>query len=200
MTKVDAKMVSKLRKESGAPMMDCKRALEEAQGDWDKAHDILRKKGLKTADSKADREATEGRVFSYVHSDLKTGVLLEIDCETDFVARNEDFGALGHDLCLHLAFAKPPYLAREDVPANLIEKERDLQLEKVQEQMGDRPQEIQEKAVEGRMNKFFEDLCFLEQKFIKEDSLSIQQYLKERIGKIGENLVIKRFQVFVVGV
>ncbi len=199
MTKVDAKMVGKLRRESGAPMMDCKRALDESGGDWDKAHDILRMKGLKSADSKAGREATEGRVFSYIHSDMKTGVLLEIDCETDFVARNEDFVEFGHDLCLHLAFAKPPYLTREDVPADEVEKERSHQLEKVREQMGDRPQEIQEKAVEGRMNKFFEDRCFLEQKFVKDDKASIEQMVKAQIGKIGENLIVKRFQVFVVG-
>ena len=199
MTKVDAKMVSKLRKESGAPMMDCKRALEEAQCDWDKANDILRKKGLKSAESKAGREAAEGRVFSYIHSDNKTGVLLEVYCETDFVARNDDFVAFGHDLCMHLAFSKPPYLVREDVPAADVEKERTYQLEKVREEMGDRPEEIQEKAVEGRMNKFFEDRCFLEQKFIKDDSMSIDKYLKTMIGKIGENLIVKRFQVFVIG-
>jgi elongation factor Ts len=200
MTKVDAQMVSKLRKESGAPMMDCKRALQEAQCDWEKANDILRKKGLKSADSKVGREASEGRVFSYIHSDNKTGVLLEIDCETDFVARNEDFVAFGHDLCLHLAFTKPPYLVREDVPAAAVEKERNYQMEKVAEQMGDKPAEIQEKALEGRMDKFFEDQCFLEQGFIKEDKLTIEECLKQQIGKIGENLIIKRFQIFVVGV
>lgn len=199
MSKVDASMVSKLRKESGAPMMDCKRALEEAAGNWDKAHEILRIKGLKSADKKASRDATEGRVFSYIHQDHKTGVLLEIDCETDFVARNDEFQAFGKDLCLHLAFAKPPYLDREDVPAEEIEKERSILLEQVRQKEGNKPEAVQEKIVEGRLGQFFEDRCFLEQKFVKDTNVSIRDLLKQKIAKIGENLIIKRFQVFVVG-
>ena len=196
---VDAKDVAKLRKETGAPMMDCKKALQEANGAWDQAKDILRKKGLQAAEKRAGRDAAEGRVFSYIHAGAKIGVLVEVDCETDFVAKNEDFATFGHDLCLHVAANLPSYLDRESVPADAIEKERSFLLEQVQEQMGDRPPEIQEKTVEGRMSKFFKQHCLLEQDFVKENSKSVEEVRKEMVAKIGENLVIKRFAAFVVG-
>ncbi len=199
MTNIDAKMVKKMRVETGAPMMDCKRALEEADGDWDKATDILRKKGMQSAEKRSSRETAEGRVFSYIHAGDKIGVLVEIDCETDFVARNDAFLQFGHDLCLHIAFTRPAHLSREEVPATEVEKERSFLLEQVREQMAGKPDEIQEKAVDGRMSQFFEARCLLEQKFVKENSKSIEDYRKQMVAKIGENLVIARFAVFAVG-
>lgn len=199
MSKVDAKSVGKLRKETGAPMMECKRALEDAGGDWDKAKDILRLKGVKAAGSKASRTASEGKVFSYVHTGDKIGVLLEIDCETDFVARNEQFNEFGQNLCLHLAFRKPPFLRREEVSPEAVEKERGFLLEQVKEQMAGKPAEIQEKAIDGRMEQFFEDCCLLEQRYIKDDSLSIEDLRKQLVATVGENVVIGRFAVFSVG-
>ena len=196
---VDAKDVGKLRKETGAPMMDCKKALEEAGGNWEQAKDILRKKGLQAAEKRSGREAAEGRVFSYIHAGDKIGVMVEIDCETDFVAKNDDFARFGHELCLHVAFNRPAYLSREEVPAEAVEKERSFLLEQVKEQMAGRPEEIQEKAVEGRMGKFFEQQCLLEQKFVKDDSKTVEEMRKEMVALIGENLVIKRFAAFVVG-
>lgn len=198
MVNVDAKMVAQLRKETGAPMMDCKKALIEVDGDWEKAKDALRLAGLKTADKKAGRETSEGRVFSYIHAGEKIGVLLELLCETDFVAKNEDFNEFGHDLCLHLAFAKPEFLRPEDVPAEAVEKERDFLRVQVKEQMAGKPEEIQEKALDGRMLKFFEERCFLNQKFIKDDKLTIEAYRKQVVSKIGENIQVSRFSVFAI--
>lgn len=199
MADIDAKMVAKLRKETGAPMMDCKRALTEAGGDWDKAKEALRLAGLQAADKRAGRDTTEGRVFSYVHAGDKIGVLLEVVCETDFVARNEMMSEFGHDLCLHLAFAQPQYLRAEEIPPQELEEQRAFLLRQVQEQMAGKPAEILEKAVDGRMSKFFEESCFLSQRFVKDDSKTIDDYRKEIVGKIGENIQISRFQVFVLG-
>jgi len=199
MATVDAKMVAKLRKETGAPMMDCKRALEATDGNWDQAIETLRKQGVKDAAGKASRDAAEGKIFSYIHTGDTIGVLLEIDCETDFVARNEQFNEFGHELCLHLAFTRPRYLTREEVPNDQVEKERAFLLEQVKEQMANKPQEIQEKAVEGRMQQFFQDRCLMEQKYIKDDKITIEDWRKQMIATIGENLVIKRFAVFAIG-
>jgi elongation factor Ts len=199
MAEVDAKMVAKLRKETGAPMMDCKRALIDAGGDWEKAKEALRLAGLQAADQRSGRATAEGRVFSYIHNGDKIGVMVEVLCETDFVAKNEMMSEFGHDLCLHLAFAKPDYLKPEDVPAEDIEKERSFLLKQVQEQMEGKPAEIQEKAVDGRMEKFFKERCFLNQEFVKDENKTIDDYRKEVVGKIGENIQITRFVVFVLG-
>lgn len=199
MSDIDAKRVMQLRKETGAPMMDCKKALLEAKGQWEEAKQILRKKGVQAADQRAGRETAEGRVFSYVHAGDRIGVLLEIACETDFVARNDEFGDFGHQLCLHIAFTRPRYLRREDVPAADIERERSFLLEQVREQMPGKPEAIQEKAVEGRLSKFFEERCLLEQKFVKDDKKGIEDLLKETVAKLGENLAIRRFAVFAIG-
>lgn len=193
MAEIDAKTVMALRKRSGAPMMDCKKALQEASGDVESAVDILRKKGLQSADKKADREANEGLVFNYNHHDGKLGVLAEVACETDFVARNEDFQAFGRDLCLHIAAMSPRYLDREEVSAEDIEKERNFQLEKAAEQMAGKPAEVIEKAVEGRMKKFFAEACLMDQPWVKEDGKSVEEVRKELIGTIGENIQIRRF-------
>ncbi len=193
MADIDPKTVMALRKKTGAPMMDCKAALIEANADMEAAVDVLRKKGLKTADDKASRDAAEGLVFSYVHHNGRLGVLAEIACETDFVARNEEFVQFGNDLCLHIAAMSPKYLDSTEVDAAAIEKEKALLVEQAQEQMAGKPDEVIEKAVEGRMKKFFSEFCLLEQPWVKDDKMSVEQMRKDLIGKIGENIQIRRF-------
>ena len=193
MADVDAKTVMTLRKRTGAPMMDCKKALIEAESDMEKAVDILRKKGLQQADNKADRDVKEGTIFSYIHHDGKLGVLAEVACETDFVARNEQFQQFGKDLCLHIAAMRPRYLNREEVMPADIEKERNFQLERTREQMAGKPEEVIEKAVEGRMNKFFEEHCLVDQRWVKDDNKTVEGARKEIVGSIGENIQVRRF-------
>ncbi|MBI5849813.1 MAG: translation elongation factor Ts [Planctomycetes bacterium] len=193
MGEIDAKMVAALRKRTGAPMMNCKEALVEADADMEKAVDILRKKGLKAADARGDRVSTEGQVFCYVHHTNKLGVLVELGCETDFVARNEEFVGFGKDVCLHVAAFRPRYLAPEDVPANEIERERAIVLEQTATQMAGRPKEVIEKAVDGRMNKFFAEICLLEQPWLRDDKKTTGLVCKELAAKIGENIKLRRF-------
>ena len=193
MAEIDAKTVMALRKRSGAPMMDCKKALMEAEGSEEKAIEILRKKGLQSADRKAGRDVNEGVIFSYMHHDSKLGVLAEVACETDFVARNEDFQAFGRDLCLHIAAMAPKFLDRESVDAESIEKERSFQIEKATEQMVGKPEEVIEKAVDGRMNKFFAETCLMDQPWVKDDSMNVETVRKNLVGKIGENIQVRRF-------
>jgi elongation factor Ts len=199
MADIDAKTVMALRKQTGAPMMDCKAALAEVGGDIEKAVDVLRKKGLKSADKKAGREAAEGLVFTYVHPPGKIGVMVEIACETDFVARNEEFLQFGKDLCLHIAFADPLGMTREDVPPAAVEKEHNLLLEQAREQMQGKPADVIEKAVEGRMAKFFAERCLLDQGWVKDDKQTVEQVRKQLVGKIGENIQIRRFVRFELG-
>ena len=199
MADVDAKTVMALRKRTGAPMMDCKKALIEAEGSTDKAVDILRKKGLQQADHKAGREAKEGMIFSYVHHDAKLGVLAEIACETDFVARNEQFQQFGKDLCLHIAALNPYHLSRQEVTSEDIEKERTFQLERTREQMAGKPEQVIEKAVDGRMNKFFEERCLVDQPWVKDDTKNVEGARKELVGSLGENIQIRRFQRMELG-
>ncbi len=193
MGEIDAKMVSALRKRTGAPMMDCKEALVEAGGDMEKAVDVLRKKGLKAVDARGAREATEGMVFSYIHHNGKLGVLVELGCETDFVARNEEFRAFGRDVCLHVAAFRPRFLAPEDVPPAEIEREKEVVLEQTRQQMAGRPAEVIEKAVEGRMSKFFSEQCLLEQPWIHDEKKATGLVCKELAAKIGENIKLRRF-------
>ena len=199
MADVDAKTVMALRKRTGAPMMDCKKALIEATGDMEKAVDILRKKGLQQADRKADREANEGMIFSYIHHDAKLGVLAEVACETDFVARNEQFQQFGKDLCLHIAAMRPRHLSREDVTPQDIEKESNFQLERTREQMAGKPEQVIEMAVDGRMNKFFGEHCLLDQPWVKDDSKTVEGARKELVGSLGENIQIRRFNRMELG-
>jgi elongation factor Ts len=189
---IDAKMVKDLREKTGAPMMDCKEALTESNGDLEKAAEYLRKKGLKTADKKASRETSEGLVGSYIHHNGLVGVLVEVNCETDFVARNEEFQALVHDLGQHIAAAKPLYLDREEVPADVLAKEREI----IAAQIKGKPDNIVEKIVDGKINKYFQENCLLEQPFVKDDSKTILDLVKELIGKLGENMKIRRFARF----
>ena len=199
MADIDAKTVMALRKRTGAPMMDCKAALKEVGGDMDKAVDVLRKKGLQSADAKAGREAAEGRVFSYIHANGRIGVLVEVGCETDFVARNEEFEEFGKELCMHIAFADPIGLTREDVPAEVVEKERTILIEQAREQMAGRPDDVIEKAIEGRLEKFFAARCLLDQPWVKEEKKTVEQVRKEKVARIGENIQIRRFARFELG-
>ncbi len=199
MVEIDAKTVMALRKQTGAPMMDCKAALKEAEGDMDRAAEILRKKGLQTAAKKAGREAAEGLVFTYVHPPGRLGVMAAVSCETDFVARNEDFQQFGKDLCLHIAFANPLGLRRDDIPDAAVEDERRILVEQAQENMQGKPQEVIDKAVAGRMEKFFAERCLMDQPWVKDDKITVDQMRQQLVAKIGENIQISRFARFELG-
>jgi elongation factor Ts len=174
-------------------MMDCKKALIEAGGDMEKAMEILRKKGLQSADGKADRAVKEGTIFHYIHHDAKLGVLAEVACETDFVARNEEFQAFGRDLCLHIAAMKPRFLDRDQVHEDDITREREFLIQQAEEQMAGRPTEVVEKAVDGRMKKFFSEHCLMDQPWVKEEKKTVEEVRKELVGHIGENIQVRRF-------
>lgn len=196
MTTISADRVKELREKTGAGMMECKKALTESKGDFEKAIDCLRQKGLATAAKKASRSASEGLVSSYIHMD-KIGVLLEVNCETDFVAKTDDFKGLVKDVALHIAAANPSYLSHEDVPQDVIEREKDI----YKAQVANKPPQVVEKIVEGKLDKFFSDTCLLEQAFVKdpEQKLKIKELVTEKIAKLGENIVIRRFVRFQLG-
>ncbi len=199
MTTISAKNVAELRRKSGAGMMDCKKALLESEGDQEKAMEILRAKGLKTADKKAERTTSEGRVHSYIHHNQKVGVLLEVACETDFVARGEAFTQLLDDLCMHIAAIKPTPLAvrAEDLPAEAVAEEKRQLL--MAEDLQGKPEEIREKIVQGRLAKFVKERALLSQEFVKDPSLTVEERVKTVIGKLGENIQINRFVRFELG-
>lgn len=187
---IDAKIVMQLRAMTGAGMMDAKAALEEVGGDLTKAADLLRKKGIVKADKKAERATKEGNVFIYLHANKKLGVLIELFCETDFVAKTEQFQELGHDLALHVAAANPSFVRREDVPAEIVEKEKEIYRAEIADQ--NKSAEIAEKIVEGKLNKFYADNCLLEQPFVKDDSKTVSDVVKEKIATLGENMQVGR--------
>ena len=195
MAEITAELVNKLRQKTNAGMMDCKKALTEAKGDMEAAETILRKKGITKAEGKADRAAKEGIVASYIHMAGRVGVLIEVNCETDFVAKNENFQGFVKDLTLHIAAANPGYLQREDVPETLIAKEREI----AAEMMKGKPANVVDKIVDGKMNKFFADHCLLEQTFIKDDKLVIKDLVKSKIAELGENIIVRRFTRYAVG-
>ncbi|MCX5717401.1 MAG: translation elongation factor Ts [Nitrospirae bacterium] len=196
MTTISADRVKELREKTGAGMMECKKALTESNGDFEKAIDCLRQKGLASAAKKASRSASEGLVSSYIHMD-KIGVLLEVNCETDFVAKTDDFKGLVKDIALHIAAANPSYLSHEDVPHDVIEREKDI----YRAQVANKPPQVVEKIVVGKLDKFFSDMCLLEQAFVKdpEQKLKIKELVTEKIAKLGENIVIRRFVRFQLG-
>jgi len=196
MTTISADMVKELREKTGAGMMDCKKALAESGGDFEKAIDCLRQKGLASAAKKASRTTSEGLIGSYIHLD-KIGVLVEVNCETDFVAKTDEFRELVKDITLHIAASNPSYLSREDVPQNLIEREKEI----YRAQVTNKPPQVVEKIVEGKLDKFFSETCLLEQVFIKdpEQKLKIKDLVTEKIAKVGENIVIRRFIRFQLG-
>ncbi|MBX2803795.1 MAG: translation elongation factor Ts [Myxococcales bacterium] len=189
--------IKALRERTGAGMLDCKKALEENEGDVEKAIDWLRSKGIARAAKKAGRAATEGLVTSYIHAGGKIGVLVEINCETDFVAMNEQFQALCHDIAMHIAAAAPEFVSREEVSEEALKREEEVQKQRVLDE--GKPEHIAEKIVQGRMGKYYEDVCLLEQKFVKDDSKTIRDVLTEAVATIGENIQIRRFSRFVLG-
>ncbi len=191
---VTTENIKSLRERTQAGFMDCKKALLETGGDMEKAVDLLRKKGLALAAKKASRTAKEGLVSSYIHGN-KIGVLVEVNCETDFVARNEQFQEFVRDVAMQVAAAMPQYVRPEDVPEEIIQREKEI----FRSQAGDKPEHILEKMMEGKLNKFFSEVCLLEQPFIKDDKIKIKDYLHSLVGKIGENIVIRRFTRYQLG-
>ena len=197
MENISAAQVKALREKTGAPMMDCKQAPTEAKGDMEQAVVILRKKGVSVAAKKATRVTSEGSVSSYIHAGGKIGVLLEVNCESDFVARTDDFKELVHDIAMHIAASDPRYVRKEDVTPADFAREKDIYLAKAV--ASGKPQHIAEKMVAGMMEKFYEEVCLLEQPFIKDQTMSIAQLIAAKIGKLSENISVRRFARFKVG-
>jgi elongation factor Ts len=195
--KIDAKLVKELREKSGAPMGDCKKALEEAKGNMEEAFVVLRKRGMASAAKKASRTTNEGSVGTYIHAGGKIGVLLELNCESDFVARTPDFQELLKDIAMHIAATDPRYVRKEDVTEADLAREKDIYRSQALA-TGKKP-EFVEKIVEGKMSKFYEEVCLLEQPFIKEQSHTISQIIAAKIAKLGENISVRRFARFKVG-
>lgn len=194
---VSAAAVKELREKTGAGMLDCKKALEEANGDLTKAAELLREKGLAAAAKKSDRIATEGMIESYIHAGGRIGVLVEVNSETDFVAKNETFRTFVRDVALHIAAANPKYLRREEVPQEALDKEREILTNQALNE--GKPEKIVEKIVDGRISKFYEEYCLLEQPFVKDPDKTVEEVLKEKIATIGENLSIRRFVRYELG-
>ena len=189
--------IKTLREQTGAGMLDCKNALTECDGDMNKAADWLREKGIAKAAKKASRIAAEGSVFLYNHMNGKIGVMLELNCESDFVAKNEDFQALGHDLCLHIAANAPKYVRREEVDSADLEKEREILRAQVINE--GKPEAMADKIVDGKINKYYKDVCLLEQEFVKNPDITVEQLVNNAILKIGEKITVRRFARFVMG-
>jgi elongation factor Ts len=196
-TNISAAQVKELRERSGAPMMDCKQALTEAKGDMEQAMVVLRKKGIATAAKKAARVTSEGSVGHYIHAGGKIGVLVEVNCESDFVARTDDFKDLVKDIAMHIAAADPKFVRREDVTPEDFEKEKEIY--RAQAAATGKPAPVVEKIVEGKMAKFYEEVCLLDQPFVKEPGITITQLIASKVGKLGENIFVRRFARFKVG-
>ncbi len=195
--KIPAELVKQLRQATGAGILDCRKALEEADGDLERAAEILREWGIAKAAKKMSREAREGIIGTYVHMGGKMAGMVELNCETDFVARTPEFQQLAHDLAMQVVAARPQYLSREDVPAEVLEREKEI----LRTQLADsgKPEHIIERIIEGKLNKWFEEVCLLEQPFIKDEEKTIEELIKEHIARLGENIVIRRFARFEVG-
>jgi len=194
---ISATMVRDLREKTGAGMMDCKKALSESGGNFEKAVDYLRQKGLATAAKRAGRVASEGRIGSYIHAGGKIGVMVEVNCETDFVAKTDDFQAFAKDLAMQIAASSPLYVRREDVPAEALEKEREIY--RIQAREAGKPEKVIDKIVEGKLEKYYGEVCLLEQVFVKDTDVKIQDLMNGLIGKLGEKIEIRRFARFQVG-
>jgi len=194
---ITAAQVKELREKTNAPMMDCKQALSEAKGDMEAAVIILRKKGVATAAKKAARVTSQGSVASYIHAGGKIGVLVDVNCESDFVARTEDFKNLVHDIAMHIAASDPRFIRKEDVTADAYEREKDIY--RAQAAQTGKPAPVIEKIFEGKMDKFYEEVCLYEQPFIKDQTMTVSQLIASVIGKLGENISVKRFARFKVG-
>lgn len=195
--KITSQMVKELRDKTNAGMMDCKRALGETEGDMEKAVDLLRQKGLAVAQKRADRATSEGVVECYIHAGSKLGVMVEVGCETDFVAKTDDFKAFARDIAMHIAAANPVAVTRDEVPADLIARETEIY--RAQALDSGKPENIVDKIVSGKIEKFVSEICLVDQKFVKNPDISVQDLLNELIAKMGENISIKRFARFQIG-
>ena len=194
---ISADMIKKLRDLTGAGVLDCRKALDAAQGDMDKAVEILREKGLAAAAKKASREASNGIIGSYVHMGAKMAAMIEVNCETDFVARTDQFQALARDLAMQVVAARPVYVRREDVPADVVAQEREKYLGQLDD--ANKPQNVVERIIEGKLAKFYEETCLLEQPFIKDDGVTVRNLLTDMVARLGENIVVRRFARFELG-
>lgn len=194
---ITAAQVKELRDRTGLGMMECKKALHESGGDIEKAITILRKKGFARAQGKMSRETAEGIIGSYIHMNGKIGVLVEVNCESDFVARNEEFQEMVKNIAMHIAAANPAYVSPEEIPQNVLDEEKEIYAEQFKD--SNKPPEIVEKIVLGKLNKFYEEVCLVEQKFVKDDKVSIKEYVASFIAKFGENIKIQRFARFQLG-
>ncbi len=197
MAAITAALVNELRQRTGAGMMECKKALVEANGDIAEGEVILRKRGIAAAGKKAGRATKQGLIGSYIHAGGQLGVMVEVNCESDFVARTDDFKELVHDVAMHIAAADPKYLRREDVPADVLEKEREIARDRARTE--GKPDKVLDRIVEGRIAKYYEEVCLLDQPFVKEATVTIEQLVKAKIAKLGENMSIARFVRFKVG-
>ncbi len=194
---VTAEQVQELRRKTGAGIMDCKRALEESGGDVEKAMTLLRKQGQARADARMSRETAEGIIASYVHAGGRIGVLVEVNCETDFVARTDEFQELAHNLAMHIAAESPRYVRREEVPEDVVEREKEV-YRALAEKEG-KPEKVIDRIVEGRLNKFYSEVCLLEQTYVRDDERTVNELVRDAIAKLGENIVVSRFVRFQVG-
>lgn len=197
MTEITAAMVKELREKTGAGVLDCKNALAEAGGDLERAVEILREKGLADAAKRMGREANEGIIGSYVHAGSRVAALVELNCETDFVARTEEFQALAHDLAMQVVAARPLYLTPEDIPEEVLEREREIYRAQVAD--SGKPEHIIERIVEGKLEKFLDEVCLMRQPFIKDDSMTVEELIRQAIARLGENIVVRRFARLAVG-
>lgn len=195
MVEISAKMVGELRERTGAGLMDCKKALVECNGNFDDAITFLKKKGVASALKKAGRDASEGIIESYIHNGGRVGVLLELNCETDFVAKNEEFHLLARDLCMHVAAANPLYVCAEEVPADVIAKEREI----AASQVAGKPANVIEKIVQGKIEKFLAGVCLMDQPFVKNPDMTVRELLHSAISKMGENMRVSRFVRYQIG-
>lgn len=194
---ISSKLVKELREKTGVGMMEAKTALTEAGGDADKAIEILRKKGQLKAQKKADRETRQGIIHAYIHGEGRIGVLVEVNSETDFVARNQEFKNLVHDIALHIAASSPLYVSREDVPAKVLEKEKEIYAESAQAE--GKPGALLEKIVAGRVEKFYQEVCLLDQPFVRDQDITIRELINQKIAITGENIQVRRFVRYVLG-
>ncbi len=197
MADVTPQLVKQLRERTGAGMMECKKALDEAKGDLAEAEVVLRKRGIAAAGRKSDRSTKQGVVGSYIHAGAQIGVMVEVNCESDFVARTADFKELVHDLAMQIAAASPSFIRKEDVTPEAIGKEKEIQ--RARALADGKPEKIVDKVVEGRMSKFYEEICLLEQPFIKDNTTTVHDLIKQKIAKLGENITVARFVRFKVG-
>jgi elongation factor Ts len=197
MAEITAALVKQLRDKTGAGMMDCKKALEEANGDLAEAEVVLRKKGIASAAKRQSRAARQGAIGAYIHPGSQLGVLIEVNCETDFVARTEEFQDLVKDLAMQVAAADPKYLRREDVPGDVLAKEKEIAAERARNE--GKPEKVIDRIVEGRLAKFYEEVCLVDQPFVKENTITVDQLIRTKIAKLQENIAIARFTRFKVG-